>query len=178
VVAQLTGALITSSGGEGGPDLAQVMPAGTWKVHITDSGGATVQDFSADRKAGGYSTATSFSWPDVAAGDYKATATFTATGGPASNFDIADSAPATFTAPGAAPGDESTAAPAPSEPAAAADTGPDVPAWLLLAVGVVTAALLALVVFQIVQLARVDRAPVAAAAAAQPATSATDGSAR
>jgi hypothetical protein len=125
-------------------DGAPGTPEGTWKVAVTDASGTPVTDFSSDRSAKSDAWGASWIWLDAPAGEYTAKATFTPSGASATDFTVTPSADFDFTAPGPAAGDQPTASPAPSAPAAVADSGPTLPAWIPLTAGVVSAGLLEL----------------------------------
>jgi hypothetical protein len=129
-------------------------PVGSWRIVVTDEGGQTVYDDEIERTDTQDVMGASSYWSDVSPGTYTVKASFTATGGAASNFAITAPAPVTYTA-APAPGSTSTATPAPpAPPPAADDAGMTLPAWIPLVAGVVTAGLIALLIVQIVRLRR------------------------
>jgi len=152
-----------------GEDLGNLMdpfqaagtPAGTLTIEIRGSDGEVAQTFTVERDDDDRQFASSFYWQDVPGGDFTATGVFSMTGGGAANFDVSDAAPFAFTAAGPEPGSTSTATPAPS--AAAAPNGdPTVPLWAPIALGLVSAGLIALIIVQAVRVGRLRR-PAAAA---------------
>lgn len=143
------------------PYQAAGTPAGTLTIEIRGSDGEVVETFTVERDDDDRQFASSFYWQDVPGGDYTATAEFSMTGAGAANFDVSDAAPFVFTATGPEPGSTSTATPAPST-AAAPSGGPTVPLWTPIALGIVSAGLIALIVVQAVRVGRLRR-PAAAA---------------
>ncbi len=138
------------------PYQAAGTPAGTLTIEIRDSDGEVAQTFTVERDDDDRRFASSFYWQDVPGGDFTATAEFSITGSGAANFDITDAAPFSFTAAGPEPGSTSTATPAPSA-AASAGGDPTVPLWAPIALGVVSAGLIALIVVQAVRVGRLRR---------------------
>ena len=79
---------------------AAVSPAGVWTITITDADGEAATERSVERAAGDDVLATSFSWADAEPGEqYSASVRFEPSGASAANFDIADAAPFSYTAP-------------------------------------------------------------------------------
>jgi hypothetical protein len=65
-----------------------LLPAGTWKLTVTDSSGQTVLSKQLDQPANGLPTFVNY-WPSVPAGEtFSAQSTFTVAGGAASNFTL------------------------------------------------------------------------------------------
>ena len=141
---------------------AAISPAGQWSITVVDAAGDVAVERSVDREAGDDTLATSFYWSGAKPGEqYTATATFTPSGTSGANFAATPAAAFEFTA------DESqrvvAASDAIEKPAADLPPEPDlsVPLWLVLLIGLASAALITVAVIFGVRLLR-SRAPIAA----------------
>ena len=133
---------------------APLLPEGEWHLTVRDDDGDVVHERVIARTATDDILAVSEFWPDPAAGEYTASATFVPSG-PA-RFTFTDAAPSAFTAAGPPPDAVPTATPAPTgAPAEAA--APTVPSGVILGVGLLSVALAAVLVVQAVRLVRARR---------------------
>lgn len=160
IAADLTGRFFDSAFSFAFDD-SPVTPAGTWAIVVKDAGGAVVHEATVDRDEGSSVSGVTSYWADVPPGEYVARASFTPSGSAASNFTFTQAGPVQYSA-APQPGSTSTAQPAPPAPPPADDAGPSLPAWIPVAAGVLSAALLALLIVQIVRLRRVTRTPAEA----------------
>lgn len=125
---------------------AAISPAGSWRITIKDSEGATALEKTIDRTAGDDVLATTFYWTDAEPGEqYTATAEFTPTGDSASNFAVTPASTFKYTASSSVRPLPASTAPATPGEDLPEPAGFGLPLWLLIVVIVLILGLGALV---------------------------------